>query len=296
MEIVSKPARLRAAVSELRKLGRTVALVPTMGALHHGHASLVRIARERGAAVVVSIFVNPKQFGPSEDYHAYPRDLARDADLLRQEGADLVFAPQPEDVYPDGFRTHVEVEGLSDLLVGVRRPGHFRGVTTVVAKLLGLVRPDLAIFGWKDAQQLVILERMVRDLDMGVEILGAPIARDPDGLAASSRNAYLDAEARDRALIIPRSLARARELVEAGERSADRVKAAVAAMLDAAPGIEPDHVEAVSAKDLASLDVLKGSALLLVGARAERAEGAPVLLIDNLRFDFNADGALVACS
>ena len=296
MEVVSKPARLRTAVAELRKLGRPVGFVPTMGALHHGHASLVRLARERGAAVVVSIFVNPRQFGQGEDLAGYPRDLARDSDLLRQEGVDIIFAPQPEDVYPEGFRTHVEVEGLSDVLIGVSRPGHFRGVTTVVAKLLGLVHPDFAVFGWKDAQQLVIIERMARDLDMGVEIVGAPIARDPDGLAASSRNAYLDPEARARALAIPRSLLRARELAEGGERSAARIKEAIRAILADSPALSVDHVEAVDPRDLSSLDTLRGAALLLVGARAERAGGPPVLLIDNLRLDFNADGALVAAT
>jgi pantoate--beta-alanine ligase len=296
VEVVSKPARLRAAVTELRKEGRPIALVPTMGALHHGHASLVKLARERGAAVVVSIFVNPKQFGPSEDFASYPRDLARDSDLLRQEGVDLIFAPLAEDVYPEGFSTHVEVEGLSDVLIGASRPGHMRGVATVVAKLFGLVRPDFAVFGWKDAQQLVIVTRMVRDLDLGVEIVGAPIARDPDGLAASSRNAYLDADARARALSLPRALQRARDLAAAGERSAARLRDAVRGPLSETAGLAVDHVEAVDARDLSPLDTLRGSALLLAGARIDRAGGPPVLLIDNLRLDFNADGALVAAS
>lgn len=293
MEVVTKPARLRTAVGELRKLGRGVALVPTMGALHHGHVSLVRLARERGAAVVTSIFVNPRQFGPKEDFDAYPRDLARDADVLRQEGVDLVYAPAAEDVYPEGFRSHVEVEGLSDMLQGGSRPGHFRGVTTMVAKLLGLVRPDFAVFGWKDAQQLVIVERMVRDLDFGTEIVGAPTARDADGLAASSRNAMLDADARQRALAIPRGLAAARAIVEAGERSSGKVKEAARRALAEPGGLEVDHVEVVDARTLSPLETLKGPVLLLLAARVERHGGPPVLLIDNLRLDFNADGALV---
>lgn len=296
MEIVSKPARLRAVLAELRTQQRPIGLVPTMGALHHGHASLVRMARDRGASVVVSIFVNPAQFGPNEDYLSYPRDLARDCDLLRSEGVDVVFAPEPADVYPPGFRTHVEVEGLSDVLIGVRRKGHFRGVTTVVTKLLSLTRPDFAVFGWKDAQQLVVLDRMARDLDLGIEIVGAPIARDPDGLAASSRNAYLDEEARQRALVVPRSLQRARELAVAGERSAARIIEAMSAVLAESSGVEADHVEIVDASDLSSLDTLRGSAIVLVGARVTRTGGAPVLLIDNLRLHFTPDGALTSAA
>jgi pantoate--beta-alanine ligase len=295
VEVVSKPARLRAAVAELRKLGRPIALVPTMGALHHGHGSLVKLARERGAAVVVSIFVNPKQFGQGEDFTRYPRDLTRDSDLLRREGVDLVYAPQPEDVYPEGFRTHVEVEGLSDVLIGVRRPGHFRGVTTVVCKLFGLVRPDFAVFGWKDAQQLVVIDRMTRDLELGIEIVGAPIARDPDGLATSSRNAYLDLPARGRALRLPHALQAARRVVEGGERSVQRVVQVIAEHLQG-EGVDVDHVAVVDARDLAAIEDLRGAVLILAGIRVQPEGGAPVLLIDNLRLDFHAGGGLVAAS
>ncbi len=296
MEIISKTSRLRAAVAELRKLGRTVGFVPTMGALHHGHASLVRIARERQAAIVASIFVNPRQFAPGEDYESYPRDLVADCEMLRKEGVDLVFAPDADEMYPPGFATRVEVDGISEILIGASRPGHFQGVATVVCKLLCAVRPDFVVLGWKDAQQLVLVTRMVQDLDMGVEIVGAPIVRDGDGLATSSRNARLDPAARSRALAIPRALAEARRLAEAGERSAAALAGAVRTMLEESPGLEVDHVEAVDARTFAPAEEIRGSVLLLVAARASRADGPAVLLLDNLRFDCNASGALVGVS
>ena len=291
MEVVSMVMRMRAVVDDLRRLGRRVALVPTMGALHEGHLSLVRMARERGAEVVVSIFVNPAQFGPEEDYAAYPRDLTLDCELLMRESVAAVFAPEPGEIYPSGHATYVDVAGLSDILTGAHRPGHFRGVTTVVMALLDIVRPDLAVFGWKDAQQLVILQRMVRDLHVQVELLGAPTVREADGLAASSRNARLDAESRKAATAIHRALQEAIRLVDAGERSPQKIEESVTTALAREPLLEVDYVRAVSAKDLSDLKRLQGLVLVLVSVKAKLAGRPPVLLVDNVRIEVEEEPA-----
>jgi pantoate--beta-alanine ligase len=285
VEVVTKIPRMRAVVDELRRQGRRVGFVPTMGALHEGHLSLVRLAKQRSADVVASIFVNPKQFGPAEDLATYPRDLVRDCELLVREGVASVFAPDGDEMYPPGFATAVEVRGLSDILVGERRPGHFAGVTTVVLKLLDIVRPDFAVFGWKDAQQLVIVQRMVRDLDLPVEIVGAPTVREADGVAASSRNLHLDEPARRAAAAIHRSLQEAIRLVESGERSPQRVEEAVRAILEAEPLLAVDSVKAVGARDLAELKRLGGLVLVLVSVRVTVEGRDPVVLIDNVRIE-----------
>jgi pantoate--beta-alanine ligase len=260
-----------------------------MGALHAGHLSLVRLARERGAEVVVSVFVNPRQFGANEDFATYPRDLTRDVDLLVREGVHCVFAPDAEEMYPPGFGTHVEVEGLSDILTGAHRPGHFRGVTTVVMKLLGIVQPDIAVFGMKDAQQLVIVQRMVRDLDVAVEIVAGPTVREPDGLACSSRNAALDAPARLAATAIHRALQEAVKRVAEGERSAARVEEAVRAVLAQEPLLEVDYVKAVDARDFTEPKRLSGMVFVLVSVDAKVAGRPPVILIDNVRMEIPGD-------
>ena len=274
---------------ELAGAARPIALVPTMGALHEGHLSLIRRARELGATVVVSIFVNPTQFGPGEDLAAYPRDEARDASLASGAGADLVFAPSADEVYPPGFDARVEVGGVSAELEGDpahRGPEHFRGVATVVAKLFNMVGPDVALFGQKDAQQAVVIRKLVRDLDFPVRIEVVPTVRDPDGLALSSRNRYLSASERDRALSLSRALRAAEALVEDGELGADRVLAAARAELEVA-GIVPEYLELRSAADLSPAERLGGETLLCVAARVGAAR-----LIDNVVLRARAEPAL----
>jgi pantoate--beta-alanine ligase len=269
-------------VTELREAlvaaARPVGLVPTMGAFHDGHLSLIRKAREENATVVVSLFVNPTQFGPNEDFSAYPRDEQRDARLAEAEGVDILFAPDRDEVYPDGFDTTVEVHGMTSVLEGDpshRGREHFRGVTTVVTKLVNMVGPDLAYFGQKDAQQATVLRKLVRDLNMPVEVRVCPTVREPSGLAMSSRNAYLSDEERGRAAAISRALGAAETVVTEGERDPERVLAAARAVLDAA-GIEPEYLELRSAEDLSPVERVNGSTLLAVAARVGRAR-----LIDN---------------
>src|ERR1700686_1409631 len=226
MKLVKSIDEMRAFRKATRTGGKRLGLVPTMGALHEGHLSLVRAARDKSDIVAVSIFVNPTQFGPNEDFAKYPRNWDRDRDLLEREGVELLFAPSVEEMYPAGAVTWVTVEGLSVKLDGRSQPGHFRGVTTVVAKLFHVVEPDAAFFGQKDATQVAIIRRMVRDLNLPVEIVVCPIVREPDGLAMSSRNTYLDSEQRKRALVLHRSLMRIQKLAEAGEREAAKLVAA----------------------------------------------------------------------
>jgi pantoate--beta-alanine ligase len=273
-------AELREELSPARREGRRIGLVPTMGYLHEGHLSLVRAARASCDVVVVSLFVNPAQFGEGEDLDSYPRDEERDAALAEAEGADVLWAPSLEEVYPDGFDTAVEVgEALTGVLDGdpaQRGPSHFRGVTTVVAKLFNSVQPDVAFFGRKDAQQAVVIERMTRDLDFPVEIEVLPTVREPDGLALSSRNAYLGDDERVRAVAISRGLRAAEERAAKGERSVDTIVDAVREELRNA-SIEPEYVEARDARDLSLVSELNGRPVLL--AVAARVGGAR--LIDN---------------
>lgn len=243
-------ADLRARVDGWRRAGETVAFAPTMGALHEGHLSLVRLGRERADRVVASVFVNPTQFGPNEDFDRYPRDEAADAALLASAGCDLLYAPSVAEMYPDGFATRVTVSGVSEPMDGGARPGHFEGVATVVAKLLNQARPDLAIFGEKDFQQLQVIRRLARDLDLPVEILGAPIARDADGLALSSRNAYLSAAERPIAGMMNKVLADAATRLRAGD-SIEKVEATGRAALERHGFEKIDYFEVRRASDLA---------------------------------------------
>jgi pantoate--beta-alanine ligase len=260
----------------LRDLARPVGLVPTMGAFHDGHLSLIRAAREENEAVVVSLFVNPAQFGPSEDFGGYPRDEQRDARQAEAEGVDVLFAPSLEEVYPDGFDTSVEVGALADPLEGEHRGReHFRGVATVVTKLFNMVGPQRAYFGQKDAQQVLVIRQLVRDLNIPVEIRVCPTVREESGLAMSSRNAYLSDEERERAAALSRALRAAEDTVRLGERDAAAVLAAARAELDAAR-IEPEYLELRSSEDLSPVDRVNGSTLLAVAARVGRAR-----LIDN---------------
>lgn len=266
MKICATIKDIRAASHAAHLAGQRLSLVPTMGALHEGHLSLVRAARAQSAFVIVSIFVNPLQFGPTEDLAKYPRTSDRDQDLLEKEGVDLIFAPSVAEMYPITAVTYVNVEGLSDRLDGQSRPGHFRGVTTVVSKLFHIVAPDLAVFGQKDAAQVAIIRRMVRDLNIPVEIVVAPIVREPDGLAMSSRNAYLDPQQRQQALVLSRSLQRLQEIFQQGERSAAQLVAAGRRLLADQPSVRIDYLSVVDPESLESVPEIKRDALLAVAA------------------------------
>jgi pantoate--beta-alanine ligase len=254
--------------------GLRIGLVPTMGALHDGHLSLVRLAREKAEVVVASIFVNPTQFGPNEDFSRYPRDLEGDAKKLASAGCDAIFAPETAEIYPDRFETYTEVLQTSKGLCGDRRPGHFRGVTTVVLKLFNIVRPDVAVFGEKDFQQLAVIRAMVRDLALDVDVAGAPLMRDPDGMAMSSRNAFLSPADRAKALAISRGLFAARDAFVRGQR--DGLTAIAAAEL-AKAGIEPEYLELRDFTSLAPLSVADRPSVILTAARVGSTR-----LIDNV--------------
>jgi pantoate--beta-alanine ligase len=277
--VIRTVAELREALAPARRDGGLIALVPTMGALHAGHLSLIEAARERADLVVMSLFVNPTQFGEGEDLEAYPRDEERDVALAGDAGADIVFAPPPGEVYPDGFSTAVEVKGVTDVLCGNpdrRGSEHFRGVTTVVAKLLNMVSPGSVFFGQKDAQQAVVIRRMVRDLDFPVDVVVRPTVREPDGLALSSRNAYLDAAERERASALNRAL---RSVADSAAKNPETDGALAAAQtVLAAAGIEPEYLEARYADDLTPAHSFNGRPVLVaVAARVGRAR-----LIDNV--------------
>ena len=246
MELLRTVAELRQRVRQQRAQGRSIALVPTMGALHAGHASLIRTAAKTGDFVVVTLFVNPRQFGPEEDFSRYPRSLAADLELAAREGAEALFTPTAEEMYPPGSATFVEVEGLSNRLDGKSRPGHFRGVATIVTKLLAAAEPDRAYFGQKDAAQVAVLRRMVRDLCLHSELIVCPIIRDSDGLALSSRNTYLSQEERKQALALGRVVRRVEALVAHGERKAEVLLATARASLAAEPALRIDYVELVN--------------------------------------------------
>ena len=270
-------AGLRSVLEEARSRGATVGLVPTMGALHEGHLALIRKARSENDFVAVSIFVNPTQFGAGEVRETYPRDLQRDLKLAGSAGADLVFGPPVEEMYPKGFSTWVEVEGLTQGLCGASRPGHFRGVCTVVAKLFNICRPDRAYFGEKDAQQLAVIKKMVSDLDIPLAIVPCPTVRESDGLALSSRNVRLSPEARAQAPVLYRALSAALTLVENGERDARRLNDEICAVLAEADLAKIDYVEIVDADDLVPVDVLAGPCLIALAVWFGKTR-----LIDNI--------------
>lgn len=277
--LVATIADVRAAVKAARAEGRTVGFVPTMGALHEGHVRLVEECRRACGFVVVSIFVNPTQFGPNEDFTRYPRTLDDDRRACARGGADLIFAPTVEAIYPSGpLATFVEVPGLSDVLEGASRPGHFRGVATVVFKLLNIVGPDIAFFGQKDYQQLAVIRRMVADLDVPVEVRGVPTVREADGLAMSSRNRYLDADARRAAVVLSQALDEAIRAVSGGERSGDRVRQILRSRIESESRARVDYAEVADAETLAPLDDL-GAGRPAVALLAVRV--GPARLIDN---------------
>jgi pantoate--beta-alanine ligase len=273
--------RIVATIAEFRKLRSKldgpVGFVPTMGYLHEGHLSLVRQAKTENPSVVASIFVNPTQFGPKEDFARYPRDPERDLALLEKEGTDIVFMPEAEEMYPPGFNSWVEVGGLTEKLEGAARPGHFRGVATVVAKLFNIVRPDRAYFGQKDAQQLLVIKKMVKDLDMGLEIIAAPTVREPDGLAMSSRNTYLSAEERKQATVLYQSLQLAQRLYAGGEKDAGAIKAQMTALIGQQPLADIEYISIADSATLDELDKVKPPALVSMAVRFGKTR-----LIDNV--------------
>ncbi len=277
LKICTTIHEMRSASRALRRAGKRLGFVPTMGALHEGHLSLVRAARAGSDVVAASIFVNPTQFGANEDLAKYPRTFESDCEMLEREGVELLFVPAVEEMYPAGVVTWVTVEGLSDKLDGCSRPGHFRGVATVVAKLFNIVEPDTAFFGQKDAAQVAIIRRMVRDLNLAVEIVVCPIVREADGLAMSSRNAYLDPEQRRQALVLHRSLMRVKELADAGERDAARLAAAGRAGFAEEAAVRLDYFEIVDPETLDAVDDISDGALVAVAAFVGSTR-----LIDNL--------------
>jgi pantoate--beta-alanine ligase len=270
---------VRQAMAAARARKQRVSLVPTMGALHEGHASLIRQARAESDFVVVSIFVNPTQFGPHEDFHRYPRPLEADLQVCEAAGGDLVFQPEVAELYPPDYHTYVTVEQLQDVLCGASRPGHFRGVATIVLKLFNIVQPDLAFFGQKDAQQVRILQQMVRDLNVPVQLRVAPIVRAADGLALSSRNQYLDPEQRQRALVLSQALEEARQRLAAGERAAEPLRHFLTEKIASTPGARLDYVAVVDAQTLQPVEALRGQLLVALAVFFGQTR-----LIDNLLF------------
>lgn len=267
MQIIESVADMQKFSLATRRSGRTIAFVPTMGYLHDGHASLLREGRLRGDLLVLSIFVNPTQFGVGEDFESYPRDLARDRAVAEGAGVDVIFAPAAREMYPSGYQTYVDVERLTLPLCGASRPGHFRGVTTVVSKLFNIVQPDVALFGTKDYQQLAVIRRMAADLNMPVEVVGMPIVREADGLALSSRNAYLSPEQRQAALCLSRSLREARELYRGGSRDVAQLRERVAAIIAAEPSAMVDYIEFRHGDSLEEVAVADGLTLLALAVK-----------------------------
>lgn len=267
MDTIFSVTEMSRFASAAKAVGKSISFVPTMGFLHEGHASLICGARKRGDVCVVSIFVNPAQFGEGEDFQAYPRDLERDTRIALDCGADVLFVPNAAQMYPGGFQTSVNVAEISQPLCGASRPGHFRGVTTVVAKLFNIVKPDAAFFGEKDFQQLAVIRRMAADLNMAVEIVGMPTVREPDGLAMSSRNSYLSPAERKSALCLSRAISAAVELYESGEKSVPLLREAALAIISAEPSARVDYVELRDGESLAEVDTADDGTVLALAVR-----------------------------
>lgn len=267
MEIIRDVARMQKICLDLRREGKRIAFVPTMGFLHEGHLSLLREGREQGDVLVLSIFVNPTQFGQGEDFESYPRDLTRDAELARSAGTDLIFAPEAKDMYPNGYATYVDVEGLTDTLCGASRPGHFRGVTTVVTKLFTIVQPHVALFGRKDFQQLAVIQRMTADLNLPVDVVGMPIVREADGLAMSSRNVYLSPAERQQALALIASIRQASGMASEGETDAARIIAAVTERLTQEADLVIDYVHICHGRTLEDVTSVDSDSVLLLAVK-----------------------------
>jgi pantoate--beta-alanine ligase len=286
--IIETIAEVRAACDDTRARGGTVGLVPTMGFFHEGHRSLMRAARAAHDAVVVSLFVNPTQFGPNEDLDAYPRDLDADTAVAIAEGVDVLFMPTAAEMYPVGAQTSVHVAGLTERLCGASRPGHFDGVTTVVAKLFSIVGPCTAYFGRKDAQQLAVVRRMTADLDLPVSVVGCPLIREPDGVAMSSRNSYLSSADRRRATVLIRALRSAADAVISGERDAQVVRELLAEVLATEPAVRADYAEIVDAATMEPLERIDRDAVIALAAFVGTTR-----LIDNIAISFDGDSAQI---
>jgi pantoate--beta-alanine ligase len=286
--VVETIADVRAACNDVRARGGTVGFVPTMGYFHEGHRSLMRAARTAHDAVVVSLFVNPTQFGPNEDLDAYPRDLDADRAVAIAEGVDVLFMPGVAEMYPEGARTSVHVAELTEGLCGASRPGHFDGVTTVVAKLFSIVGPCTAYFGRKDAQQLAVVRRMTADLDLPVAVVGCPLIREPDGVAMSSRNAYLSSDDRRRATVLIRALRSAADAVISGERDAAALREVLAGVLATEPAVRVDYAEIVDASTLQRVERIERDTLIALAASVGTTR-----LIDNIAISFDGDSAQV---
>ncbi len=279
MQVIKKVDELRATLGKYRKAGKRIGLVPTMGYFHEGHLSLIDAVLEKTDIVVVSLFVNPTQFGPSEDLENYPRDFERDERLARERGADIIFYPDVKEMYPEPFFTYVVTDQLSKVLCGKSRPVHFRGVTTIVAKLFNIVQPDVAVFGRKDAQQAIIIQRMVKDLNFPIEIIVAPIVREPDGLAMSSRNVYLSEKERKQAPVIHAALQKAFETVQNGETSAEKIKRLIRQKIESAGLARIDYIELIRERDLQPVDRIEPGTFVAVAVWFGKTR-----LIDNLAF------------
>lgn len=277
MEIITDIKLMQGFSEKNRMEGKIIGFVPTMGFLHEGHLSLIREARRKTDVVIVSIFVNPTQFGPQEDYDNYPRDMEGDKEKIISAGGDIIFAPSVRDMYPEGYLTYVNVEGITETLCGVSRPGHFRGVTTVVTKLFNIVKPHKAFFGQKDYQQSVVIKRMVRDLNMDIDIIVLSTIRESDGLAMSSRNSYLSPEERKVAPILYRSLIMASEMVKNGERDARRIYSEMRGMIEKEPLIVIDYIAITDPENLEDISEIKGKTLIALAVRIGKTR-----LIDNI--------------
>jgi pantoate--beta-alanine ligase len=280
MEVIQRIPQMKEVSRKARSEGKVIGLVPTMGFLHEGHISLVREARKMADIVVVSLFVNPAQFSPSEDFDKYPRDVTRDAELLTAEKTDYIFLPKAEEMYPQNYHTYVKVRELSEKMCGVSRPGHFEGVTTVVLKLFHIVDPHFAYFGQKDAQQLVIIRKMISDLNLDVEIVRLPIAREPDGLAMSSRNTYLNPEERKAATVLYRALQHAQKRIDEGERKAKVLIKEIREILESEPLTRIDYASITDMTELKELKTLKGKSLIALAVYIGSTR-----LIDNIIVD-----------
>jgi len=277
MRTIKTIKEMKGIVKDLKKKGKTIGFVPTMGYLHEGHLSLIRESVKRSDKTVVSVFVNPTQFSPGEDYDRYPRDIERDRKLLEIEKVDYLFYPSVEEMYPEGYKTYVETVDLQDKLCGRSRPGHFRGVCTVVLKLFNIVQPDIAFFGQKDAQQAIIIKRMVKDLNLDIKIEVMPIIREEDGLAMSSRNTYLNPEERKQATVLYRSLQLAEELIEKGERNSELIISKMRELIEAEPSARIDYVEIVDLEELNPIKEIKDKALIALAVYIGNTR-----LIDNM--------------
>lgn len=277
MKFIEDISEMHNLAAQLRQEGRTIGFVPTMGALHKGHLSLIEYAKKEADVVIVSIFVNPAQFGPKEDLNQYPRDLEGDKDKTCSAGADILFVPTPYQIYPEGFRTYVSVEGLSDIMCGQARPGHFRGVATVVLKLFNIVKPHKAFFGQKDFQQTVIIKRMVKDLNVNMDIVVLPTVREADGLAMSSRNQYLENGDRQAAAVIYRSLLQAGRLFESGVSGTDKLRKTIVSVIKDEPSVQTEYISVINPETLEEESFAENGTVIVIAVRI-----GDTRLIDNI--------------